>query len=65
MTPEQRNKLLGLVFGYSALSACALFLPFLAVAETPMQAAVYSAFSFVILFVVIRWALFRVGRRYD
>jgi hypothetical protein len=65
MTPEQKEKLLGLVFGFSSVGAGALFLVFLFLADNAAQALVYSGFAFIGLFVAIRFGLFLIARRYD
>ncbi len=65
MTPEQKEKILGLVFGFSAVGSAALFVVLMFTPIAIDQAMAYAAFGFLLLFVVIRWAMFRVARRYD
>jgi hypothetical protein len=64
MTTEQRNKLLGIVFGFSLAGCIPFLVVFLFVADNGAQVIVYTIFTFIVLFVAIRSVLFRVARRY-
>jgi heme/copper-type cytochrome/quinol oxidase subunit 4 len=64
MTPEQRNKLLGIVFGFSLAGCIPFLVVFLFVADNGAQVFVYTIFTFIVLFVFVRSAIFRMARRY-
>lgn len=64
MTDDQREKLMGVVFGFACVVALPSFVLFLIVADNWQQAAVYSGFVFLVAFAVIRWWFMRKVKKF-
>jgi len=59
MTPEQRNSILGIVAGWSGVTAVLSFFGFVFVADNLKQALVYTAGTFILIFAALRFWYFR------
>lgn len=64
MTPEQRDSLLGLAFGFSAIGAGFVFILGALMADTIGQAFAYAGLSFIGIFALVRHVLIRIGNSY-
>lgn len=64
MTEDQREGLLGLAFGLSAIVSGFVFFLGALMADGVGQAFAYSGFAFVVCFVVARFILIRIGNTY-